>query len=65
VVVDAGRVLQLDVRLEPREVGLNGPLHEPEAGGHLLHHPGRLELHLDHHAGEPVAEPVEADDPTV
>src|ERR1700755_852206 len=50
-IVDPLRVLHLDVRLEAGEIGLHGPLHEAEAGGHLLHHPVGFELHVDHHAG--------------
>src|SRR5262249_28709570 len=38
---------------------------EPEPGGHLLDHPVRLELHVDHHARQVVVELVEADDALV
>src|SRR3954452_1661373 len=64
-VLDALRVLHLDVGLEASEIGLDGSLHKAKPGRHLLHHPVGLELHVHHHAGEVVRELVEADDPLV
>src|ERR687887_1723097 len=65
VVLEILGLAHLDMGLEAGEVGLDRPLHEAQARGHLLDHPLRDEVHVDHDARELVVQPVERDDARV
>src|SRR5213594_3532415 len=56
LVLEAFRLAKLHVRLEAREVALDGALHEPEARRHLLDHPLRDEVDRDHDARKVLVE---------
>src|SRR5205085_3919512 len=60
-VVETLRFAELDVRLEAGQVGLDRTLHEAEPRSHLLDHPARVEVDVQHHPREMGVELVEGD----